>query len=180
MIHHTAISYDKNKDQFKGSNEYHKAKWRFKSNLGFYLGYNYEISANGKVRQAREDGEQTAACYQANMNDGRCLHICLDGNFDIEKPKPKQIFALRDLLKNLASKYSIDSDHVVFHSQFAKKTCPGSNIDIKFMRSLIDPEILREASSEESEGDEKKKNTAEKKEELVELLRKMMELIQQM
>lgn len=104
MIHHSAVSHDRNPDQFDANNKYHKAQWNFKSSLGFYLGYNYEIARSGLKRQARQDGERTAACYQNNMNSGQCIHVCLDGNFDIEKPEPEQIYALRDLLRALVKK----------------------------------------------------------------------------
>ena len=137
MIHHSAVSYLKNKDQFKANDEYHKAQWNFKSSLGFYLGYNYEISSKGLIRQARKDGEVTAACYQKSMNNGRCVHICLDGNFDIEKPTPSQIYALRDLVKKLANSYKIVATGIVFHRNYAPKSCPGMNVDINFVRSLI-------------------------------------------
>ncbi len=136
MIHHTAVSYTKNSDQFKATNLYHQKKWGSKSSLGYYNGYHYEIAANGRIRQARQDGEPAVACYQQKMNDGRCLHICLDGNFDSEKPKPRQIYALRDLLKGLVKKYSILKDNIVFHRDFAKKSCPGTNLDHNFIASL--------------------------------------------
>jgi hypothetical protein len=99
MIHHSAVSRFKNSDQFNANNNYHKRLWNFRSSLGFYLGYNYEINANGFVREARKAGERTAACYQKNNNDGRTIHVCLDGNFDIERPAPNQIYALRDLMR---------------------------------------------------------------------------------
>jgi len=142
MIHHTAVSYEKNKDQFVANNRYHQAQWDFKSSLGFYLGYNYEIAASGRIRQARKDGERTAACYQNMMNDGRCIHIALDGNFDLEKPKPAQIFALRDLLRKIVAKYNIESKNVVFHRDFSPKSCPGKNVEIEFVRSLAFPEEI--------------------------------------
>jgi hypothetical protein len=81
MIHHSAVSHERNADQFKANNEYHRAKWNFKSSLGFFLGYNYEIAANGKLRQARTDGEQTAACYQKNMNSGQWQRKFYKGNY---------------------------------------------------------------------------------------------------
>ena len=137
MIHHTAVSYRLNPDQFTSNNSYHKNLWNFKSSLGFYLGYNYEISSNGYRRQARKDGETTAACYQSGMNDGRCVHIALDGNFDLEKPGNYQIYALRDLLRVLNKKYNIPSNQIYFHRQFASKTCPGKYMNLKFIRSLI-------------------------------------------
>lgn len=146
MIHHTAVSYDKNPDQFKANNEYHKAKWNFKSSLGFYLGYNYEISSKGKVYYARKNGEKTAACYQSFMNDGRCIHIAVDGNFDIEKPEPAQIFALRDLLRTLVKKYGINKNNVIAHRNHANKSCPGKNIDMNFIKSLFSSNAIKEAS----------------------------------
>jgi len=137
MIHHTATSYKFNPDQFAANNLYHKNKWNFKSSLGFYLGYNYEISSNGYRRQARNDGETTAACYQNGMNDGRAVHIALDGNFDLEKPTDLEIYALRDLLKLLNQRYNILSNQIYFHKQFSQTVCPGKNMDLKFIRSLI-------------------------------------------
>jgi len=149
-LHHSAVSHDKNPDQFLANNAYHEAQWNMKSSLGFYLGYTYEISRSGKVLQARADGEATAAVTQSWalygvlprftgwMNDGRAIHICLDGNFDIEKPEPAQIYALRDLLKKLASKYKIPPGNLYLHRNFTnQKSCPGTNLDLAFVRSLI-------------------------------------------
>jgi hypothetical protein len=138
MIHHSAVSFTKNLDQFEANNNYHKEQWNFISSMGFYLGYNYEIAKNGRLRQARKDGEQTAACYQNEMNNGQCLHICLDGNFDEEKPEAAQVFALRDLLKKLVQQYKITKENIVFHRDYATKSCPGKNMDINFIRSLVD------------------------------------------
>lgn len=134
VIHHTAVSRFKNKDQFIANNRYHQAQWQFKSSLGYYLGYNYEISAKGKIRKAREEGEETAAVYQNNMNDGRAIHIALDGNFDIEKPTPNQIYALRDLIKKIIEKYPIKD--IFFHRDFAPKSCPGQNMDLNFIKKI--------------------------------------------
>ncbi len=137
MIHHTAVSINKNPDQFKATNLYHQKKWGVKSSKGFYNGYHYEIATNGKIRQARQDGEISVACWQKRMNDGRCLHICLDGNFDLEKPKAEQMYALRDLLRKLAKKYKIESNYIFFHRDFAHKSCPGINLNILFIQSLL-------------------------------------------
>ena len=168
MIHHSAVSYERNPDQFEANNRYHKAQWNFKSSLGFYLGYNYEIAKNGKVRQARADGETTASCYQQSMNNGQCIHICLDGHFDNEKPHPSQIFALRDLLRYLIKKHSIKKNNIIFHRSYASKSCPGSNLDIVFVRSLVDGHV----ESEDLENN--------KKEEVIELLNKVIELIKEL
>jgi len=137
MIHHSSVSHSKNADQFEANNRIHKGRWQFIGSLGFYLGYNYEIAKNGRIRQARKDGERTVACYQKDMNNGQCIHICLDGNFDIEKPASTQIFALRDLLKKLVQKYSIEKNNIVFHRDYSSTACPGKNMDINFIRSLV-------------------------------------------
>ncbi|MDA3839891.1 MAG: peptidoglycan recognition family protein [Patescibacteria group bacterium] len=137
MIHHSAVSYNKNSDQFEANNRVHKGRWGLVSSLGYYLGYNYEIAKNGRIRQARKDGEKTVACYQGDMNSGQCIHICLDGNFDIEKPASTQVFALRDLLKKLVQQYQINKNNIIFHRDFASKSCPGKNMDINFIRSLV-------------------------------------------
>lgn len=147
-IHHTAISYSKNPDQFEANNNYHKAQWHFKSSLGFYLGYNYEIAYSGRVRKARECGERTAACYQSDMNDGRAIHIALDGNFDIEKPQPAQIFALRDLLKALVKKFDIKQNNIVFHNRYSNKSCPGNNLELGFVKSLVFPKPKKEENND--------------------------------
>jgi len=137
MLHHSAVSYDRNQDQFEANNNYHKSLWKdFKSSLGFHLGYNYEISKSGKLRQSRKDGETTAACSQQRMNDGRCIHICIDGYFDSEKPTPEQIDTLRKFLQEKIEKYNIKRENIVFHRDYASKTCPGMNIDIKTIRDL--------------------------------------------
>ena len=146
MIHHSAVSYDKNPDQFEANNNYHKTLWNFKSSLGFYLGYNYEISKAGLVRQARKDGEQTAAAYQDSMNDGRCIHICLDGHLDNEKPTDHQIFALRDLLRKIVKEHGINKDNIIFHNKVANKSCPGANMDLTFIKSLVSPNAVPEAN----------------------------------
>jgi N-acetyl-anhydromuramyl-L-alanine amidase AmpD len=84
------------------------------------------------------DGERTVACYQGNMNSGQCIHICLDGNFEIENPASTQIFALRDLMKKLVLKYEIEKENIVFHKDYSSTACPGKNMDIDFIRSLVE------------------------------------------
>ena len=146
MLHHSSVSRDKNPDQFIANNNYHKSLWNFKSSLSFYLGYNYEISSKGKVYQARKDGEKTAACYQNMMNDGRCIHICLDGNFDTEKMTPEQVYALRDLLRRLVKEHGINKNNIIAHRNHANKSCPGINIDMNWIRSLVSVNAIKEAS----------------------------------
>lgn len=140
FIHHTAVSYTKNPDQWKATDAYHKGKgWGGG-------GYNYEVAANGSIHQFREDGAVTAAQYQDNMNDGRALSICLDGNFDIEEPTEQQKAAVVKLLKDKMTKYGIPAENVFCHRKVASyKSCPGwklpNNIYSYFI-SMPDLKIL--------------------------------------
>ena len=135
MIHHSAVSYAVNPDQFIANNAYHRELWHFKSSLGYYLGYNYEISKNGSVKQARADGEPTAACWQNGLNNGKCIHICLDGNFEIENPFCFSLCALNDLIDSLRVKYNIPYKNIFFHKQFSKTLCPGKKMSMDFIRN---------------------------------------------
>jgi len=136
LIHHSAV-LNSNVEQLGGINNYHKDKWNFKSSLGSYIGYNYLIEFNGKVNQTRANGETTAACYQKGMNDGRCIHICLTGNLDVNKPKDPQVFALRDLLKKLTKEFDISKDNIVFHKDYSSTVCPGKYMNLDFVRGLV-------------------------------------------
>ena len=141
-IHHSAVSYNKNADQWKANNNYHRKKWNFKSSLGFYLGYNYEISKAGIVRQARKDGERTAACYQNGMNDGRAIHIEIDGNFDIEMPTEAQKSSLRRLLLELVERYP--QAKITYHRKWATyKSCPGKLIKDNWAKNLLKENMLK-------------------------------------
>lgn len=120
FIHHTGVSWKKNPDQWRATDNYHRAKgWGGG-------GYNYEISARGTIHQFRTDGSPTAAQYQLNMNDGRAISICWDGNGDIELPTPEQHKALGDLLREKMLVYKIPAKNVFCHRKVATyKSCPG-------------------------------------------------------
>lgn len=132
FVHHTAVSYKTNPDQWKATDAYHKGKgWGGG-------GYNYEISASGAIHQFRKDGAYTAAQYQQldpnskptyNMNDGRALSICLDMNGDIEDPTPQQKNTLKQLLQQKMTQYNIPKENVFCHRRVATyKSCPGTRM----------------------------------------------------
>lgn len=138
FIHHTAVSYGVNPDQWNQTNDYHRDERQFPiSSLGFYVGYNYEIAKDGTVRKAREDGEETAAVKGYNFCS---LSICLDGNFDIELPTPMQTIALKNLLKDKMAKYSVPLSQVLPHRHFASyKSCYGSKLADDWAQKLVQP-----------------------------------------
>lgn len=139
FVHHTAFSYRTNPDQWYQTNEYHRELWNFKSSLGFYAGYNYEISANGTVRQARAEGEETAAVIGQNKNS---VSVCLDGNFDIEDPTLQQKQALRKLLVEIMARHSNLSYKVILpHRSMCGippyKSCYGSRLADDWAQILL-------------------------------------------
>jgi len=120
VIHHTAVSWQKNPNQWEATDAYHKSKgWGGG-------GYNYEVAADGAIHKFREDGTVTAAQYQKDMNDGRAISICLDGDFDSEFPTFAQKEAVKKFLQEKMDKYSIPKENVLKHRDLAIKTCPGS------------------------------------------------------
>lgn len=153
IVHHSASKRDTT--SFEQINQYHKQKWNFKSSLGFYAGYHYFIDSNGRVTQARDDNEEGAHCKGYNNNIG----ICLAGNFNDEKPADEQIFALRDLLRRLTTKHNLTANNIIGHRDVGNTACPGSNIDIDFIRSLVED------------------NKSKIKEEIIKLLQKVNELL---
>lgn len=137
FVHHTAVSYAVNPDQWEQTNVYHRDERQFPiSSLGLYVGYNYEIAKDGTVRQARKDGEETAAVKGYNFCS---LSICLDGNFDIELPTPMQVMALKNLLKQKSAQYGVPLANILPHRHFANKTCYGSKLDDNWAQSLVGP-----------------------------------------
>ena len=132
ILHHTAVSYKKNPDQFEATNNYHKKKWNSKSSLGFYVGYQYEISYFGKVRQARKDTEMGIHCKGHNFDS---IGIAMDGNFDIEMPSEVQVSCLRALIARLDNLHHFEG--IYGHRNFANKTCPGKLITDNWIKDLI-------------------------------------------
>jgi len=131
IIHHTAVSRELNGFQFAAIDRKHKEKgWGS-------IGYHYLIEINGLVKKGRGHDEEGAHCRELCMNY-RSLGVCLTGNFELEVPINKQIWALRDLLRHLTTKYNIPAHHIYFHRNLKKATlCPGKNMDLDFIRSLI-------------------------------------------
>ena len=134
IIHHSAISREQNNAQFDAIVRYHKQ-------LGWgNVGYHRIIEPSGQIRQGRAFNEIGAHCKEQGMNY-QSLGICLTGNFDSEKPTNQQIFALRDELKARADQFKIPAKNILFHRDLARyKSCPGKNMSIDFVRSLVAPQ----------------------------------------
>lgn len=121
VIHHTASSRDRT--TLQDVNAWHKLRWAdFKSSLGYWVGYHYLITGDGKITQTRRDNEMGAHCIP---NDGK-LGVCLTGNFMLESPSDAQIKSLDELTTKLCKDYRIE--YVTAHREVSNTECPGDNL----------------------------------------------------
>lgn len=142
VLHHSAVSREKNNRQFDAINAYHRTRnfgtinypiYPKKNSLGYYIQYHYMIEPNGEIKKCANENE---VCWHASNWDinNSSLGICLPGNFDIEYCTEEQINALELLITHLKKNYS--SAIVAGHRAFANKTCPGKLIDDIFINNF--------------------------------------------
>lgn len=113
----------------------HKALWPdFKSNLGWWCGYQYVIEESGKCIQTRSEIEEGAHTRGLNTSS---IGICWTGNGDMEKPTQEQESRLADLIRELAERWRIPPERIVPHRRFTQsKTCYGSLLSDEWARWL--------------------------------------------
>lgn len=141
-------------------NERHRQRWNFISTLGFYGGYNFFISADGKTTQFRAIGEETAAQKGRNWD---VISICLAGNFSlgVDKPTLLQQSSLKNLItmliwKNLQSykitdaELDLSPERVFPHRHFNSTECYGSDLKDSWAKDLLRDAPLPIAESQES------------------------------
>lgn len=107
-----------------------------KNKLGYHIAYHYIIAGNGAVKQTRADDEIGYHASNLTINK-KSIGICLTGNFDIEKPNPVQLWALRDVIKAVKARFYIKE--VVGHRKHARKSCPGGNMTDKMIQEAFKP-----------------------------------------
>jgi len=129
IVHHTAVSREKNSNQFEATDNYHKSKGWGK------IGYQYLIEPDGTVKQGRADNELGAHTSQKNMNY-LSLGICLTGDFDIEEPTKEQCIALQELIRRKQTEYTILDANVVPHRHYAPKSCWGNKLPTDILSYL--------------------------------------------
>lgn len=128
IVHHTAVSRTKNKQQFDAVKRYHIGKgWGD-------IGYHYFIEPDGVVKKGRADNVTGAHTIGHNHDS---LGIALAGHFDLELPTPQQEEALRSLLARLAAEYGVSKKNIVPHRTYANKTCYGSLLNDDWARNLV-------------------------------------------
>ena len=81
------------------------------------------IDPTGKVWQGRSLDWQGAHAYGAN-NVGN-IGICLLGNFVQERPDPRALHSLEELIDALCARHGISRSRIYGHRQLHPTQCPG-------------------------------------------------------
>ena len=70
-----------------------------------------------------------------NRYNEQGIGICLVGNFDVERPSPKQMQSLGRLVAHLSQTYRISPQSVVGHRDTKPTDCPGRFMNLAAIRS---------------------------------------------
>lgn len=108
VLHDTAVSRATQGEQLQAVNNHHKGNWNMKSELGWYVGYNFFCEASGGRTQTRLVGEETVAQIGNNCDvPSRCgmVSYCMAGYFAVEKPTTLQIADFVAFVEEIRSKY---------------------------------------------------------------------------
>ena len=112
VIHHTASTAKETVEQIHN--------FHINNNGWAGIGYHFYIRKDGTIYKGRDEKYAGAHCENYNSVS---LGICLEGNFEIEKPTEKQIQSVTDLVKYLRKKYG--DFKLVGHRDLNATACPG-------------------------------------------------------
>mgnify|MGYP002508483658 CR=1 FL=1 len=115
VIHHTASTAKETVEQIHN--------FHINNNGWAGIGYHFYIRKDGTIYRGRPEKYVGAHCENYNSVS---LGICLEGNFEIEKPTEKQIQSVTDLVKYLRKKYG--DFKLVGHKDLNATACPGKNL----------------------------------------------------
>ncbi len=101
------------------------------------IGYHYGIERAGDVFVLQLGRPlDRAGAHTVGMN--HCaIGICCVGNYDIGPPPEEMIAMLVDLLKELCEQYGIPVGNIQRHSDYAPKTCPGTQFDLEAVKTKV-------------------------------------------
>lgn len=89
------------------------------------IGYHYVIDPSGRVWEARPLGYQGA--HVKDKNEHNIGVMCM-GNFDQQRPSPRQTAALDAFVASLMQRHRIPNSRVYTHQELGQTRCPGSNL----------------------------------------------------
>lgn len=138
IVHHSVTPKSQTLEKsLKSFDANHKLRLHTtKNKLGYHIAYHYVIAGNGAVKQTRAENEIGFHASNLTINK-KSIGICLIGNFDVEKPSPEQLYALRDVIRSVKRRFFIKE--VYGHRKYAKKSCPGKNMTDKMIQEAFKP-----------------------------------------
>lgn len=91
------------------------------------IGYHYIVDREGRVWEGRNLRWQGAHVSKHNEQN---IGILVLGNFDIQKPSPRQLDGLRGHVRKLLAQYKLSRGRVLTHREWsgAKTACPGKHL----------------------------------------------------
>ncbi|MDC1191168.1 peptidoglycan recognition protein family protein [Gammaproteobacteria bacterium] len=98
------------------------------------FGYHWMIEKDGSIRKGRPETYHGAHAKKLNK---KSVGICLAGNFDATLPTKKQQEALQGLLREVMSRWDIDTSKIIPHRNVANKTCYGNKLSESWARDLV-------------------------------------------
>ncbi len=91
------------------------------------IGYHFGIEQVGDGFEVFAGRPLDRVGAHTKGQNGTSLGVCCVGNYDVDTVPEGMIQKLIPLLRGLMSVFSIPSDQIYRHSDFAPKTCPGSH-----------------------------------------------------
>jgi len=94
------------------------------------IGYHFLIDPAGRIYKGRDLKYQGAHAGGNNgANNVGNIGICLLGDFDQERPDPRALASLDQLIGALRSRHGIGAANVKGHQDFKATQCPGRNLE---------------------------------------------------
>ncbi len=88
--------------------------------------YHYYLAVDGQIAEGR-DIKYVGDTNTSYDPRGHAL-VVLEGNFENEKPSPRQLESLRELVIWLSANYEIPVSEIKAHNDYAATACPGANL----------------------------------------------------
>lgn len=101
------------------------------------IGYHYYIRKDGTVYKGRPEEAVGAHAIGKNRDS---IGICLEGDFESERPTNAEIQSLIKLSVDMIIKYNIETS--MEHKEVYNTLCPGKNFDINKIKGDVADELL--------------------------------------
>jgi hypothetical protein len=131
VVHHS-LTQDSQTLSWEAIRKYH-----IQSNRWDDIGYHFGIELVGnEILTLAGRGLQFEGAHTVGLN-GTHIGVCVVGNYDLVVPSQAHMHALTNLCYGLMKIYNIFPENVVYHSEFAPKSCPGTLFPKETFRSII-------------------------------------------